>query len=295
MGAYSLIRGRAMRVTRLNGCGNPVLGPDSVVSTDGFISVALTSNTEAGEPIVVTNANGKRCVDDTPVPRFVNYSLEMTFCGVDPELMHLLTGQPVVLSADGSEVVGFRQNSKIDVEGIGFALEMWTGVAGAACDSNATVSYGYLLLPFIKGGVVGNITVENGAINFTVTGATTKDGSGWGVGPNKVVRDEVGNPGPLNEAITDGDHLHTEVTTVPPPSALEGGATALGVPATGYTAGTPGTTTPANSYAAANLTELQASSAAKTPSTAWTTGQRVVLRDGSTAHWTGTAWAAGPA
>ena len=288
---YSLVRGRAMRATRTNGCGNPTPGADSVVTSEGFISVGLTANTEAGETISVTNAAGKVCVQDEPTPKFVNYSVEINFCGVNPDLVGMLTGQPLVLDAQG-EAVGFRMNSKIDVDLSGFALELWAGVAGQACDTTGATSYGYVLLPFIKGGTLGDFSIENGAVNFSVTGAKTKDGSGWGVGPYDVVLDATGTPSPLAEVITEGDHLHLELTSVPPPTINES-AFALGTPATGATAGTPGSPTPANSYLPKTLAEM--SSVTASPTTAWTSGQYVVLGDGSTAHWDGTAWVTGAA
>lgn len=290
---FSLVRGRALRATRLDGCGQVVLGPDSVVATDGFISVGLTANNEEGETISVTNAAGNVCILDEPQPRFLNYSVTVAFCGVDPELFSLMTGQPVVLNAAGTEAVGLRVNSKINLGDKGFALEMWSNVPVAACDASGGASFGYFLLPFLKGGVLGDFTVENGAINFTMTGATTKEGSEWGVGPFDVVRDESGGSGPLNEPITEGDHLHMEVTTVAPPTLSTTGAQALGVPATAGVAGTPGHTNPVNSYAPASFATIGALTAS--PTTAWTAGQYLVLRDGSTAHWSGTAWVAGPA
>ena len=290
---FSLVRGRALRVTRLNGCGQTVLGPDSVVVTDGFISVGLTANNEEGETISVTNAAGEVCVLDEPQPKFVNYGVEVSFCGVDPELFSMMTGQPVVLDAAGELAVGMRVNSKINLGDKGFALEMWSNVPVAACDSSGSASYGYFLLPFLKGGVLGDFTVENGAINFTMTGASTKDGSEWGVGPFDVVRDINGTAGPLNEPIADGDHLHLEVTTVAPPTTTVNGAVALGVAATAGVAGTPGSTTPANSYAPASFATIGGLTAS--PTTAWTTGQSIVLRDGSQAHWSGSAWVAGAA
>jgi len=56
---FSPVRGRAMRVTRLDGCGRPVYGDGSVGVSDGFVSVAFTANTDEGEEINVTNAAGK--------------------------------------------------------------------------------------------------------------------------------------------------------------------------------------------------------------------------------------------
>ena len=63
--------------------------------------------------------------------------------------------------------------------------------------------------------------------------------------------------------------------------------------ASGATAGTPGTFTPAGAEAPADLAAL--SDVTASPTTAWTTGQHVVLGDGSQAHWDGSAWAAGAA
>lgn len=290
--SYSLIRGRRLRVTKLDGCGAPVLGPDSMIVTSGFITVALTANTNAGTAIQVENANGDRCVDETPVPKFVNYGAEYTFCNVDPELLHLLTGQPLVMDAAGTAIVGFRVDDEVDVETIGFASELWTGVGGSACDEEGDPLFGYSLLPFSKGGVVGNVSFENGNITFPVTGALTKKGSQWGAGPYDVVADEDGNPGPLNEAVVRSTHFHQEVTTVEPPDETDG-ASAVGVPATSAVAGTPGHYLPANSYGRASVAAMTGLTAS--PTTAWTTGQRVKNRDGSTAHWNATAWVAGPA
>lgn len=290
---FSLVRGRALRVTRLDGCGSVVLGPDSKVSTEGFISIGLTANTEEGETISVTNAAGNVCILDQPAPKFTGYGIAVSFCGVDPDLFSLMTGQPLVMSADGNDVVGFGVDSDVNLDGTGFAMEMWSNVPVAACDASGSASFGYMLIPFVKGGVLGDLTVENGAINFTLSGASSKDGNEWGVGPYSVVRNAAGNPGPLNKAIPTTRHLHTEVTTVAPPSTDDTGDTAVGVPATRATAGTPATLFPTNSYAPLNLQGMTGLTAQ--PTTAWTVGQRVDLRDGTTAHWNGTAWVAGPA
>lgn len=71
-----------------------------------------------------------------------------------------------------------------------------------------------------------------------------------------------------------------------------------GTPATGATAGTPGTWTPGGSTPPANAAGATSSGVTASPTTAWTTGQYV---QGSTAgtggemYWNGTAWTAGKA
>lgn len=220
---FSPVRGRAMRVTRLDGCGRPIYGPDSTAVSDGFVSVSFTANTDEGEEINVTNAAGKTCVREVPCPTFLGYGVEVEFCNVDPALFAILTGQESEIDDDGF-AVGFRVNSDVSACESGFALELWTGVPGVACDESTSadaVPGGYLLLPYLQGGVFGDFTVENAAISFTITGAATKTGPGWGVGPYDVVR-SGGAIAPLTTPIASGDHLLIRYTDVAPPPAFCG-------------------------------------------------------------------------
>lgn len=293
---FPLVRGRVMRATRLDECGRIATSGCSSITTDGFVSVALTANIEEGEEISVTNANGKVCVRDAPKPSFKSYGVQVTFCNVDPELFAMLSNQATVYDSEG-DAVGFRMSSSVDTADAGFALELWSGVPGVACDSgnpSAQGSFGYLLLPFVGGGILGDFTLENGAVTFTLQNAATKDGSAWGVGPYDVVPGVGGVPGPLLEPILAGDHLHVQYTTVAPP---EPGCICIpsGPPATGATSGTPGTWTPVDSYPPETLTALRASGIVASPTTAWVTGRYVVLGDGSHAHWDGDSWESGNA
>jgi hypothetical protein len=89
-------------------------------------------------------------------------------------------------------------------------------------------------------------------------------------------------PGPASPPPTEQTRLF------PPP-----GFSNTGAAATGATAGTPGSWTPASSLAPLTLADTTGITA--TPATAWTTGQYVQLRDGTYAHWSSTAWVAGKA
>jgi hypothetical protein len=220
---FSPVRGRAMRVTKLDGCGRPIYGDESTAVSDGFVSVSFTANSDDGEEINVTNAAGKTCVREVPCPTFLGYGVEIEFCNVDPALFAILTGQEPEYDDDGF-AVGFRINSDISACESGFALELWTGVPGVRCSDDTAadaVPGGYLLLPYLQGGIFGDFTIENDAISFTVTGAQTKTGSGWGVGPYDVVR-TGGNAAPLGSPIVSGDHLLVRYTDVAPPPAFCG-------------------------------------------------------------------------
>ena len=63
------------------------------------------------------------------------------------------------------------------------------------------------------------------------------------------------------------------------------------VAATGATAGTPGSFTPAGSTVPANLAAMTGLTA--TPAVAWTGTTWVTTADAANVHWSGTAWVAG--
>lgn len=283
---FPLVRGRAMRVTRLSGCGDPVLGPTSTVSSEGFISVGLTANIEEGESIQQATASGRLCINDQPAPTFSGYTVEVQFCGVDPELFSLMSGQPVVVDADGN-AVGFQVNSDVSLDDQGYALELWSSVPGVACGESGATQYGYFLIPFLKGGVIGDFTIENAAINFTLSGAQSKDGNTWGVGPYDVVLDGSDAPSPLLVSLGTKNHLHMQLTSVAPPDTDTCGAVALGTPDLTATAGIPSVPATGGFYPTA-MTGVVA-----TPGTAWTTGQYAADWKGDRYHWNSTAWVAG--
>jgi hypothetical protein len=214
----SYVRGRMMRATLLDDCGNPVYGDESSVTSKGFVSVAYTANIDDGTEINLPNAGGERCVYAAAVPAFLSYTVEITFCNVDPDLYAMLTGQRVLTDALG-DVVGFSMNSDVSALDSSFALEVWAGSTGNACVSGATGNYGYVLLPFVQGGVLGDFTIENDAVTFTISNATTRDGNMWGVGPYNVVLGVGSVPAQLADPLLANDHLILLMTGQAPPTA----------------------------------------------------------------------------
>lgn len=214
---FTPVRSPRMRVTRTDGCGRPVYGPDSMGVSAGFVSIAATGNSDEGEAISVPNAGGDICVYDPARPKFLNFTLEITFCKVDPAIFSVMTGQEVITNEDGV-AVGFSINSDIDTSATGFALEAWTGVPSVTCsdEAGAQGTFGYMIWPFVTGGTLGDLTLENGAVSFVVSGAATKTGSTWGNGPYDV--ELVGGvPSPLLRPVQSGDHFRTLIVEVAPP------------------------------------------------------------------------------
>ena len=188
---FTLVRGRRMRVTRLDDCGRIVFGDDSQAVSKGFVSVALTANTSESDEISVTDADGEVIVLEPSEENLAGYGAEIVFRQVDPELFNVITGQKTYANYSG-DIIGLVVNTKIKPKRV--ALELWAGVHGGdACENpEAQGDYGYMLLPNLKGGIVGDITVENGAINFTIRGARSLDGNYWKQGPYPVMLG--GNP-----------------------------------------------------------------------------------------------------
>lgn len=218
---HPLVRGLRIRVTRLDECGEPVEGACSQVVSKGFISVGMSDDVEAPDVANQKNANGEYCYYDQTDPQLNFVNAEIQLCEVDPDLFEMMTGAPLVLNAQG-DTSGFDTNHDTYASAA-FALEVWSkakATSNVACPPGGQ-EYGYFLMPFLKRGSFGDLTVENAGINFTVS-ATSERGTPWGVGPYDVELDAAGNPGPLVTPISATGHRRLMFTQVPPPDPMCG-------------------------------------------------------------------------
>ncbi len=214
------ILGKRIRVTRLDNCCTPPEAetPDAVVVTNGFVSITLTAETEAGNEILTRRADGTICVNERTSDSFTRFTVGMEFCGVDPDLVDIMTNAQPYLDYNEDKAGITVGEGAIDGR---FALELWTGLSGQECEPGVEAASGYMLLPCVNQGVweMGDVTGD-AEINFSVSGAFTTGGNGWGVGPFDVMLDDSNDPSPLPTAIDPGDHLLlVETGIAPPPSA----------------------------------------------------------------------------
>ena len=213
------ILGKRIRAIALDDCGNlPASGSlTSVVATDGFISLTLTSEIEEGTEIITRKADGSLCVNERTSDSFKRFTVEMEFCGVDPDLLSITTNAEPYQDYDLENAGITVAEGTIDKK---FSLELWTGLSGQACAPGDEEASGYLLLPFVNAGVLGDIEVTGeDAVTFSMTGAFTKGGNAWGVGPFNVMMN-VATPDQLPTALDPLDHLLlVETGVAPPPSA----------------------------------------------------------------------------
>ena len=213
-------RGKMMRITRLDACGTPVEGATSTLVTSSFVTVQNTPNYLDPEEIQQADANGDLCIDDQTDPAFRWLDLTVTICSLDPFFVNMVTGDPLVVNdaAPTPDTVGWRIDSALTGTA-NFALEIWTGIPGQACDVGGFPEYGYWLYPWVTQARWGEWNQENGPLITTFT-ARTKAGGGWDVGPYDIRRDST-TPAtlePLLTAIGPNQHLHHEVTSAPLPT-----------------------------------------------------------------------------
>lgn len=220
----TLIQGTRLRATRIDDCGSPVGGVAGQVVTSGFISVAMADNVESADEFKVKNAGGEYCVNQRsrPLLNWIDTTIEL--CQVSPEFFEMLTGSPLVMddALPTPNAVGFGTDSA-EYASASFALELWTNLGrtgGAACGTTGA-RYGYLLLPWLIEGTVGDVKVENGPVNFTVT-TITSGGNDWGRGPYNVIVNRLGVAAPLLTAIPTDRHRHLQFTSLAPPAPVCG-------------------------------------------------------------------------
>lgn len=248
-----VIKGFKIRATRVGRCGLPLAGPKNTIVTDGFIEWGLERETSDGDEIEVKNASGAICATDRTFDQFKRFNTTLQLCGIHPDLISFFTDQPVVLDADGDSAGLLTQTG--GNENAGVALEMWAGTgSGDDCEvpeddsifaSNAEGEQPfdgwYFLIPWVRGSVLGDMTVNGtDAAEITVTGFTGS-GAHWGRGPYDVVRDAEGKPSRLLAPVPPKTHLWQQRTTVKPPENTAG-AVALTLPQPYFAAADGGNT-----------------------------------------------------
>lgn len=200
------VRGKRIRITRLDHCGRVPNGgdPDAFVVSEGFISVQLSSTTEEGPEITERGITGAIVVNEKLPDSFKRMTMELTFAGVNPAMVPMVSNAEGYFDAAGDNAGFTLSEGEINKW---FAFELWTGISGVACDPDEEDASGYMLLPFVNGGTIGDITVNGeNSINFSMTGAYTKGGNAWGVGPYHVAYDDASAPGFLPTALSERTH-----------------------------------------------------------------------------------------
>lgn len=222
---FSAFHGRRMRATRVDACGRPVYGVGAQVVTSGFVSVEMTGEVREGDDLELVNAAGELCLSEKGADQLKWLNIVGNFCEVDPDLAALFNPTFTKLLDYRGDVVGFAESDTQDITQ-GVALELWADVSGDdLCDDpDASVSYAYFLVPWVVGGTIGDMTIENAGLT-TVINSRSKRGSKWGLGPYDVMLNPPAltpAPGPMLVPVGAREHRRIFVTTVAPPPSVPG-------------------------------------------------------------------------
>ena len=211
-----------VRITKLNSCGQVVTGSCSQVVTDGIISIEMTKNYEDRQEFFIKNADGQFCVRETVPPILKWIDLVFTFCNVDPDIVNLMAAEPLYSSDDAAATKIGWSTAEDSVNNVNFAFEGWTRLSGTGVPCTGGTEYGYVLFPWVIEGTIGDMTLENGVVNFVVN-ARTRSLSQWGTGPYNVdLSDNAGtlnNPIRMLTPITSNQHHRMFITRLAPPAA----------------------------------------------------------------------------
>jgi len=228
----SFLRGRVLRATRLDACGRPVEGECGQVVSDGFITVNMSPEVEEGTETIQRKANGQICISDKAPDVIKWYTVTVTFCAVDIDLVTMINPTWQKLLSEDGETIGWAESDEFsDTEG--FALEVWMNASGveSVCDNpDAEGSFGYVLLPWLVGGTVGELEIADGAVTFEFTGRT-KRSSRWGVGPYNIRLNPLTSaPAQLPSVVQPSQQRLFLLTSLAPPESVCGCQTLTPVP-----------------------------------------------------------------
>lgn len=220
---YTPFKVPRVRFTKLDSCGRVVTGSCSQVVSDGIISVQITKTLEDRQEFFIKNGDGNFCVRETNAPILKFLSLKITLCGVNPDIISIAAAEPLVTSDDTAATKTGWSTEEGSAANVNFAFEAWTRITGGAgpiCTGG--LEYGYSLFPWCVESTIGDMTFENGAVNFELN-CRTRSGSLWGVGPYNVDLSDanatLNNPIPLLTAIQPLQHNRMFLSRLAPPAS----------------------------------------------------------------------------
>ena len=202
------IKGKVVRLTRLDECGDPVVGSCSTLVSECFVSVALSAEIEAGDEYLQKSAWGDLCINDKDpdIIKWVNVSV--TFAEINPDALDILTGADPIVSSGNTIGAAWAPVANESA----FALEVWTKFTGEPC--TGAPEWGYFVVPFVRNGRIdGDLTIENGVMTISVVGQGFA-ATNWGDSPY--------TPNPFVETFPTGNVFGMVVTDVQPPSDTAG-------------------------------------------------------------------------
>lgn len=215
---FASVRGSALRVTSLSPRGS-LLDTIEYATCKAVSKVSIDPVAESGGNEVQRSPVDEPRLHLITNEQLVRFNVDTAFLKVDPGVLTVMTGVPVVLDYFGN-AVGFDATTRLPVKS--FALEVWSKLTGKQAIPRR---WGYTLFPFLRGGYISGVTFDGGLASFSVKGAKTQRHSKWGVGPWDV----YGPYQRLEAPVSRNGHYRMITTTLAPPAPVNGIQTFLDV------------------------------------------------------------------
>ena len=208
-----------VRFTQVDVCGIPIVGATSGFTSEcAASSITLAPVTDDSDDVIYRTPSGAICAVKRGCRSLIGYDITLALQQISPEMVEVLTGNPVVLDSGGT-VVG---NDTCNIQcRAGFALEFWAELIEPTCSTTGASRYLYGLVPWISNALIGDLEIGSEAVSFELTG-TSRSGGGWGTGPYDVVSTTaapVVTPGRLLTPLGATCYRRLQTTTVAPPAA----------------------------------------------------------------------------
>lgn len=212
---YALVRGSAVRITGLDKNG-AIPHPIQFALSKTVAKVTINESTESAsnERIDSDGEDDKVMLRFTRPEQVTLYTVDAEFLRVDPGVLGLISGVPLVYN-DSGDVVGFDSDTRLTA--VSFALEVWSKLTGQACAPGAQ-EWGYTVLPYLRGGYLSGFKFENGLVSFNLRKAKARKVPRWGVGPY----DLEGPHERLIEVVSRNTLFRQMLTTAVPPAQADG-------------------------------------------------------------------------
>lgn len=201
----SSVAGMAIRVTKLDSDGSPVVGPSASYVTKKFVSLGFTPEYESGDEFKTKAADGSVCVTWKAPDTLKRVTLSISLCDPDPEFTQILAGG-TLLSANGQSVGYKAPLVGVDATPHGCAIEVWS-IANVAGRQASTNPYWHWVVPYAQMHLAGERAIQNDLL------ATHFEG--WGVGNTTFGTATAKTAAPIWTFGTESPVAYARTTAIP--------------------------------------------------------------------------------
>lgn len=174
------IQGVALRVTKLDGAGAPIVGTAASFVTSAFMRFSFTPEYTDGDEIEEKGADGNICVYYKMPDTLKRVTFELAICTPDPELTALLIGGNLITES-GATIGYSAPETGTDGAPNGVSIEVWSrAIVGGK--PAATNPYWRWVFPYAKARLSGDRALENGLMANVFSGYALGN-AGWDDGP----------------------------------------------------------------------------------------------------------------